>query len=220
MRDTGLHPLFRHVQDGDRRRLRARARRRRDGQQGLQGARRFPAIADRRVDVVHDLTTVRGDERADLRRVDTRAAPDRHEPVEPSLGREVRRLLQRVCRWFHAGPLEDFDLDPFCLDELLDARCDPSCHHAGVRDEHHTSHAHPRNLPARLFGSTRPVLQRRCLQRKDGLVARIAVTAHGNASFIKASLPSSNIRLPIIRSNRNPERYAILYMRVTHKFLV
>src|SRR3712207_4109942 len=40
VRDTGLHPLVRDIQDGDRRRLRSGARGRRDREQGLQGDRK------------------------------------------------------------------------------------------------------------------------------------------------------------------------------------
>ena len=121
VRDAGLHPLFGDVQDRHRRRLGARARGRRDGEQRLQGAGRLLAAADGGVDVVHDLTTVRRYEVGDLRRVDARPAADRDEPVEVSFDGEVRRGLEGVVRRLHARAVPHLDLYAFGLDQLHDA---------------------------------------------------------------------------------------------------
>ena len=82
----------------------------------MQRAGRLAALADRRVDVVHDRRRVGDDQVGDLRGVDRRAAADGHEPVDPGLERDVGGVLERLDRRLHAGAVVDDDLDALGLD--------------------------------------------------------------------------------------------------------
>src|SRR5215217_5745045 len=169
------------------------------------------ATADRRVDVVHDLPPVRGDEVRDLRRVDARSATNRHEPVEAPFHGEVRRLLKRLRRRLHAGPIVELDLDPFGLDQLLDAGRYTDLDNPRVRDEHHPVHAHPLDLPADLLRGPGSILERRGLHREDGLVARAAVPLPAHMPPVPSGVARSRItqragNIPTSRTRGNRPR--------------
>ena len=154
----------------DRGRLRPRAGRRRDREQRLQRRGRLAALADRRVDVVHDRRRVGGDEVGDLGGVEARPAADAHEAVEVAVDGEVGRLLQRLRRRLDADAVEDDGLDALRLDRLHDALGDPGADDAGITDHHHPRGAEALELPARVRGRARPELDRGRLEGEDRLV--------------------------------------------------
>ena len=65
---------------------------------GFSGAGRLAALADRRVDVVHDRRRVGDDQVGDLGGVHRRAAADGDEPVDAGVERRVGGVLERVDR--------------------------------------------------------------------------------------------------------------------------
>ena len=149
VRDAALGLLVGDVEDRHRGGLGSGARRRRDRQQRLQRPGRLAALADRRVDVVHDRRRVGGDEVGDLRGVEARAAADADEAVEVPVDGEVGRLLQRLRRRLDADAVEDDGLDARRLDRLHHALGDPGADDAGIADDHHPRGAEALRAPSR-----------------------------------------------------------------------
>ena len=96
--DPGLHLQRQHVEHADRGALRAGAGRGRDRDQRQQRLGRRQRLPDRRVDVVHQLAGVGGQQVDRLRGVDRRAAADGQDRVERARRRGRTRWPPRATR--------------------------------------------------------------------------------------------------------------------------
>ena len=138
---------------------------------GLQRAGRLAALADRRVDVVHDRRRVGDDQVGDLRGVDRRAAADGDEAVDAGLEREVggvpgaSRASARRGRGRRRRPR-----CPRASIASRDAVGVAGGGDARVGHEQRAPDAEPLELPARVRRRARAELDRRGLEREDGLV--------------------------------------------------
>ena len=172
VRDPGLDLHVGDVEHGDGRRLRAGARRGRDREVRPQRRRRLAALADRRVDVVHDRRRVGRDRgrRPSRCRCSSRRRPTT-KPSTSASTREVGGVLEGLERRLHAGAVVDDDLDALAPRSLARTRSGwPSGGDAGVGDQQRALHAEALELPAGVGGGAGPELDRRRLQGEDRLV--------------------------------------------------
>ena len=94
----------------------------------------LPAAADRGVDEVEQLSVVRGEERAELRRVERRAAADPDEAVEAVAGR-LDGLLNGGLARLAGDAVVDDRLDAGRAERRLEALPEPGFGHEPVADE-------------------------------------------------------------------------------------
>jgi hypothetical protein len=125
---------------------------------------------------------VRRDQVGDFGRVDARAAPDRDEAVHARVLREVGGVLEGVERRLHASAVVEHDLDALALDRLAHAVGVAERGDARVGDQHRARDAEAFELPAGVRHGARPELDRRGLQREDGLVLSHATSVPDRAS--------------------------------------
>ncbi len=197
VRDPAFCLLVRDVEDGDRGRLRARSRGGRDGDQREERRGRLPAAADRRVDVVHDLTAMALDEVRDLGRVDGRSAAERHEAVDIGPGRDSGGACQRPGGRLDADVLEERDLDAAFLDEPDHPLGDAEAAERRIGDEKDAPGPEPAQLVGDVVDGARPVAQLGRFQGDDGLVL------HGRRRHPDCfSLPLGRMRPPDRHSPR------------------
>ncbi len=168
--DPGLDLQRQHVHHADGRALGAGARRGGDGDERLQRLRRRLALADRHVDVVHQLTGVGGEQVDRLAGVDARPAADRDEGV-PRAGRAglLDRGDEALVGRLDVDAVEDTRLDAELRHLVGHPLRDPGGGHARVGDDQDALDAVLAEVVADLVGGATAELQLGCAVGEDGL---------------------------------------------------
>ena len=154
MRDAGLRPEAGKVDDGHGRDLRPCPGGRRQRDDGQDRAGHGGAAADRGVDVVEQLAAVGREERAELRRVERRAAADAEEAVV-ALPRRRTGLGDRDLARLTGDAVVDGRFDAHGLERRLQALDEPGSANEGVADDERPRDAELRDVLSRLLRRAR-----------------------------------------------------------------
>ena len=162
---------------------------------GCSGDGRLAAAADRRVDVVHDRRRVGGDRgsRPSPCRCSSRRRPRRSRRPRPR-ARSRRASWKDSTRRLDARAVVDDDLDALALDDLLDPVGVAERRDAGVGDEQRALDAEALELPAGVGGGAGAELDRRRLEREDGLVVGRCHAALSPARRLRSPSPAAGGR--------------------------
>ncbi len=170
MRDPGLRAEPREVDHRDGRDLGPGARGRRHGDERKHRPGNLLAAADRGVDEVEQLAVVGGEERAELRRVESRAAADPDEAVEAVPGR-LDGLLNGALTRLAGDAVVDDRLDAGRAERCLQALPETGFGHEPVADEKRPSDPEATGMLAGLGRGPCAEDDARALERDDRGVA-------------------------------------------------
>ncbi|GBD16592.1 hypothetical protein HRbin26_01490 [bacterium HR26] len=185
--DAGLHLELQEIEHDDSRRLAAGTGRRRESDVRLQRTRYRLSLADRLVDVVHQLARMGGKEVHRLGGVDGAAPAQRDERLRLRLPGIGDRVVHRAVGRLHVDVVVHVELDPSIADDPLQFLDQAELPQVPIGHQQGAADAEPVQLVAQLPRGAEPEADGHAVERDDGLGRDEAIVRHGASPFLAGS---------------------------------